>query len=66
MEMWIARDKNGLICLFKTKPIRHNEIFCSDDYWNTSCLSLGFDAFPEVTWENSPKKVELKLKEIDL
>ena len=66
MEMWIARDKDGLICLFKDKPIRHDDAFYSNDYLSTSCFALDFDAFPEVTWENSPKKVELKLKEIDL
>lgn len=63
MEIWIARDKNGLICLFNTKPIRHDDEFYANENLTASCFALDFDAFPEVTWENSPKRVEVKLVE---
>lgn len=63
MELWIARDKDGLICLFKTKPIRQDNAFYANEYLCTSCFALDFDAFPEVTWENSPKKVTIELAE---
>ena len=60
MELWIARDKNGDIFLYEMKPIRKAEHFARCG----RCIEV-FNPylFPEVTWENSPKKVEIKLKE---
>ena len=57
MELWIARDKDGLIYLYMKKPtlITH--------YFDTKYLIGEIDetSFPEITFENSPQKVELKL-----
>ena len=59
--MWIARDKNELLCLFKEKPFfgRGKEYYITDslDY-----IILDNDLFTEVTFENSPVEVELKIK----
>ena len=61
MELWIARDKDSTLWLFNTKP------YCKYNLcWNTRCdehLQLNQELFPEVTFENSPQKVELKLIE---
>lgn len=59
MKYWIARDRNGqLFVFYKIKPIRHHSFFSnSSPYWKM----LPPDLFPQVTWENSPKKVELKI-----
>ena len=62
--MWIARDKDGTLFIFKERP------FLEDDgeqkIWMTigaeSCIGINFKLFPEVTFENSPKEVELKIK----
>lgn len=58
MELWIARDKNGNLFLFQLEPVRVTDVFAGGGY-----MQIGSRLFPEVTWENSPKKVELKLME---
>lgn len=69
MKFWIARDENGKLWLFDKKPIlRHkNEKDCfkyswfdmdEDGLWNSAMKD---EFFPEVTFENSPQEVELKL-----
>lgn len=60
MKLWIARQKSGrlIICDKEMK-------LCHDMYYDGGFLSetmkLPNDAFPEVTFENSPQEVELKL-----
>lgn len=60
MKFWIARDKNGHIEIFKEKPyvIRGCEWVSEGEEY--LCISSE-DSFPEVTFENSPMEVELKL-----
>ena len=56
--MWLARNKNGTLCLFNDKPtINHSKISwavknCDYGYpiWNEKMIAR----FPDVTWENSP------------
>ena len=61
--MWIARDADETLCLYTTKPWKrvatdyHNNDFDCDDEFMTIDNRL----FPEVTFENSPQQVELKL-----
>ena len=57
MKMWIARDENGKIYLFPMKPKKYQTAFIADDWWH-----IDQDAFPEVTFENSPMEVELVIK----
>lgn len=62
MNMYIARDQNGDLFLYPIKPDRYVTeyyvFFTGDDWWN-----IDSDLFPEVTFENSPMEVELKLIE---
>lgn len=61
MELWIARDACGWLGLYKSKPVY--EDIKSDwvgDFMGFIDMGLN-TIFPEVTFENSPKKVELKL-----
>ena len=62
MELWIARDKDGLLFLYEDCPRREAKMFITqrtlEDFFEVDA-----GEFPEVTWENSPKKVELKLVE---
>lgn len=57
--MWAARDKKGFIGLFANKP----------QYWETEDMWLGDgqgytkDTLSELTFDNSPQEVELKIKE---
>ena len=60
MKMWIARDRNGNLFLHRDRPYlsRLYGVWDSDDYFR-----LEQKDFPEVTFENSPMEVELKLNE---
>lgn len=60
MKMWIARDQNGAIYLYKDKPSLQlsGQAFDTD---SPEVIRLGDYSFPEVTFENSPMGVELKL-----
>ncbi len=61
MKMWIARDLfGGGLYLYSNKPIKMVEYNCWDgEDW----YKINRDLFPEVTFENSPMEVELKLIE---
>lgn len=63
MKIWIARDKDSALHFFTSKPVEENfrqylpatrgeMYYCFDD-----------ELFPEVTFDNSPQEVELKLIE---
>ena len=60
MKMYIARDKNGNLFLHRDRPhlFRLCGVWDSDDYFRLDKVD-----FPEVTFENSPMEVELKLIE---
>lgn len=61
MEFWITRDWDGLT-LFQSE----SEPQLSDDYlWyvneDEDFMRLSEDLFPEITFENSPKKVKIEV-----
>lgn len=58
MKLWIARDKDTSLWLYENKPKRENREFYGTDNVHISGLS---HCFPEITWENSPQEVEIKL-----
>lgn len=64
MKFWIARDEDGDLFLYNEKP---SILKTGIDVWdcfqapNKDFLVIFNDLFPEVTFENSPKQVELKL-----
>ena len=61
MKLWIAREGWGGLYVFGVRP------FYDEDYdkWESPISGLSFQVddefFPEVTFENSPQEVELKL-----
>ena len=60
--MWLARDKDGMLYLYTEEPYKSkNAYYMAID----KCRSVALDrnCFPEVTFENSPVEVELKIKE---
>ena len=61
MKLWIARDCDGTLCIYQSKPFLdpYNDWDSDDDY-----LLIDEERFPEVTFENSPQEVELKLANI--
>ena len=65
MKLYIARDKDGNLCLYREKP---SLLYDGDEFdminkegENILVGILDFNDFPEVTFENSPQQVELKL-----
>lgn len=63
VRMWIARDKNDCLFLYKSKPIKNLEL--NSLQWETAhldALILDSDLFPSVKWEdNEPTKVIIRL-----
>ena len=59
MKFWIARNKSGTLVLWFNKPVKQGEEW----YNNDGCFILDSVHFPEVTFENSPQQVEIKLVE---
>lgn len=59
MKLWVARDKDGELYLYDAHPKKNSEFFgCQFGY---KSMLLDERVFPEVTFENSPQEVELKL-----
>ena len=61
MKMWIARDPNGNLWCYEIKPqwyegLREWGCMIGDKHFKMDCT-----LFPNVTFENSPMEVELKL-----
>lgn len=74
MKLWIARWENGILIAFYREPYKTANGFYirsrydKDERISWHChnargeyLKLDSDLFPEVTYENSPQQVELKL-----
>jgi hypothetical protein len=64
MKMYIARDQGkrdieGALFLYVNKPTSHGGIW----YGGETFYTIDNRLFPEVTFENSPQEVELKLIE---
>lgn len=65
MKLWIARDKNtNELWCYTDKPVLNTDsgMFSADfSLERTISYELCIEWFPEVTFENSPQEVELKL-----
>lgn len=61
MRLWIARDKSGELSLVNEKPVLSVSKKCWFTSGNADCIFLDDKMFPEVTFENGPQEVELKL-----
>ena len=62
MKLWIARDSNGSLWLHKKRP-RYQGGDCVAWWFSGDGFEIGKNLLPEVTFENSPQEVELKLIE---
>lgn len=59
MKLWIARDADSLLYLYSEEPT----LIKSGNYFDSKYLIGEIDktSFTEVTFENSPQQIELKL-----
>ena len=61
MKLWIARDRDNSLALFKTRPINHADL-CWIPREDVDCgnyINLPESEFSEITFENSPKEIEI-------
>lgn len=64
MKLWIARDLDGELYLYLSEPKKGDYRFtCRYIHEDYILLNSEEDWFPEVTFENSPQQVEIKLIE---
>ena len=64
MKLYVARDEDGRLYLHPIKPYLIRKPLSKLAYWNNedeNWMQLRETEFPEVTFENSPMEVELKL-----
>ena len=65
MKLWIARDVDGELWLYTTKPVLLDDgrrFCCPDDvYGMDEQYQINQYLFPEVTFDNSPQLLEPKL-----
>lgn len=59
MKLWIARDENGCLYLYDNPPKLENSYFFPQRGYDSFLLDS--ELFPDVTFENSPQEVKLKL-----
>lgn len=53
-KVWIARDKEGDLYLYESKPLKRKTTFA--DYF---FIRIDSNSHPEITWENSPQQIEI-------
>ena len=59
MKLWIARNTDNTLALFQSKPILEDLNW--DETLNEDYMFIPEYLYPEVTFENSPQQVEIKL-----
>ena len=66
--MWIARDKDGALYIYASKPVREGDMFSANGEmllttFTKRCMQINRELYPNVTWENSPKELIIKTEE---
>ena len=58
MKLWLARNKDNTLVIFQSKPfLNDNQEW--DECLNEDYMYIPEYLFPKVTFENSPRKMEL-------
>lgn len=63
MKFWIARDDfagDYELNLFDAKPIRGEHVWMTQEP-DDVCFSIDSELFPEITWEDEPRIIEINL-----
>lgn len=65
--MWVARDKDGSLWLYTSKPNRQCKVYrwTSENVLFTS-MRLCEDIFPSLKWDNEPVEVKIIRRENNL
>lgn len=62
MVMFVTRDKDGALALYRSWPTKNGSFFNKYDNDGWPRIPIHRNNFPEVTFENSPQEVELVIK----
>ena len=65
INAYIARDEDGTLVHFSEKPHRSKDESIFLGQWETADGTYGElpeKMFPEITWEDEPRKVEIAIK----
>lgn len=60
MNYYVARDKNGNLNLFNEIPFRSAY---TEGTWIGYSIKVDNDFFPELTWDDEPKQINLNLED---
>lgn len=60
--MWIARDEDGLVCIYDTKPVKDkHEWVIPNSTGSYSAIDEELDGLEEIKWEDKePRELILK------
>lgn len=59
LSLWVAREKEGDLYLFKCTPSRHLDMYWDSNKWYER---INNKLFPDLTWNDEPIEVELIIK----
>jgi hypothetical protein len=60
LELYLARDKDNSLYLYQGKPIKYSDVF--REVLGNQVLSVPNELYPEVTFDNSPKRIKLTIE----
>ena len=64
MKFYIARDENGPLALFSTRPCLRYDV--SGCYWmGETLILLKPNEFQDIKFENSPQEIEIDINQIN-
>ena len=68
VHFYVARDKNGRLFLYLSKPFRRGDEFFSNDHGNIMLhdlknFGLNPDDFKDLKWEDEPVEVFLNMED---
>ena len=68
VHFYVARDKNGRLFLYLSKPFRRGDEFFSNERGNImlrdlKCFGLNPDDFKDLKWEDEPVEVFVNMEE---
>lgn len=62
--MWIARDEDGMLCIYRHKPSKGYETWIENPEEIDGMCIIPENYFPEVRWEDAePRELILKPRE---
>ena len=68
VHFYVARDKNGRLFLYLSKPFRRGDEFFSNERGNImlrdlKCFGLNPDDFKDLKWEDEPIEVFINMED---